>query len=499
MKALPIRIRLTLWYFAIFTTAACLLSLTSWWMLRSSVEATEYHDLQERAEDVQLLLLHQNANQSIEDLKHDFASIYSIKDDGKWLQVIDQDGNWLYRSNRMIAENPALPPPDHLPALGVVTEFHQGTRYVRALAYPIQVRDKKYSVQTGIALNKSMVLLKNFGIDLLMLTPVVILLAAIGGHWMSRKALLPVRLLATEARRINDRNLDIRLPVSEAKDEITDLSQTLNEMLERIDKAFASVRAFTGNASHELRTPIALLRTEIEVALYRPRENDEYRATLTRLHEETIGMTALVENLLSIARADAGAEKVNMQAIDVNDLFQRMSRDWKASMDVGRLDFRTDVRGLDLIALGDPAGISRLLTVLLENASKYTPAGGTIMLAAAADDFRIQISVRDSGVGIPKEDLPRIFDRFFRGEQSVEPERRGSGLGLSLGKWIAERHGTELSVESKLGQGSCFSFFLPRSTPVQRVTLKPEHSSDCVAASSGRTASSSASSHGMQA
>lgn len=468
MKTLPIRLRLTLWYFAIFTTAACLLSLASWWMLRHSVDATEYHDLQERAEDVQLLLLHKDPNQSGEDLKREFASIYSIKDDGKWLQVIDQDGNWLYRSSRMIAENPALPSPAHLPSQGVITEFHQGTRYVRVLAYPIQVRNKKYTVQTGIALNKSMVLLKNFGIDLLMLTPAVIFLAAIGGHWMSRKALRPVGLLAAEARRINDRNLDIRLPVSGAKDEIADLSQTLNEMLERIDKAFASVRAFTGNASHELRTPIALLRTEIEVALYRPRESDEYRATLTRLHEETICMTSLVENLLSIARADASAEKVSMQAIDLSELFQRMSRDWDASMQLGLLDFRTDMRGRDLVALGDPAGIARLLVILLENARKYTPAGGTILLAAAGDDSKIQISVRDSGVGISEEDLPKVFDRFFRGEQSSDPVRRGSGLGLSLGKWIAERHGTDLLVESKRGQGSCFSFCLSRSTPLQK-------------------------------
>ena len=117
----------------------------------------------------------------------------------------------------------------------------------------------------------------------------MILLAAVGGHFMSRKALRPVAALAAEARSINDRNLDTRLPVPAAKDEISDLSLTLNQMLERIDKAFASVRTFTGNASHELRTPISLLRTEIEVALYRPRDAEEYRQVLCRLHEETCG------------------------------------------------------------------------------------------------------------------------------------------------------------------------------------------------------------------
>lgn len=468
MKSLPIRIRLTLWYFAMFATAACLLSVVSWWMLRRSIDATEYHDLQERAEDVQLLLLHEAPNRSIDDLKLEFTAIYAIKDDGKWLQILDQDGNWIYRSKRMLAENPDLPRPESLPKTGAIAEFHQGTRYVRILAYPIQVREKKYSVQTGIALNKSTVLLKTFGTDLLLLTPVMILLAALGGHWMSRKALQPVALLAAEARRINDRNLDIRLPVPEAQDEISDLSRTLNQMLERIDNAFASVRAFTGNASHELRTPITLLRTEIEVALFRPREGVEYRATLTRLHEETIRMGKLVENLLSIARADAGAEKMVMQAVDVSDLFRRMHQDWMTIMQLALLDFRTEVDEQDLVVLGAPASLSRLLSILLDNARKYTPPGGSVVLTCEIDGARIRFSVRDNGIGIAKEDLPRIFERFYRGEQNSMRESRGSGLGLALGKWIAERHGTQLLVESEAGQGSGFSFSLMRADPARR-------------------------------
>ncbi len=463
MKALPIRIRLTLWYFAMFATAGCLLSVASWCMLRRSVDATEYHDLQERAEDVQLLLQHEDPKRSIDELRQEFTQIYSLKDDGKWLQIMDQDGNWIYRSKRMLAENPHLARPNELPQLGTISEFHQGTRYVRVLAYPIQVRDRKYSVQTGIALNKSMVLLTNFGADLLLLTPAVILLAALGGHWMSRKALQPVALLAAESRRINDRNLDIRLPVPEAQDEIRDLSMTLNQMLERIDKAFASVRAFTGNASHELRTPITLLRTEIEVALIRPRDGAEYRATLAHLHEETIRMTTLVENLLSLARTDAGVERVNLQPIDLNDLFHRMNRDWKEIMQLAFLDFRTEIRCGDPIVLGDPSTVPRLLTILLENARKYTPAGGSVVLTAVGEGAKVCLMVRDTGVGISKKDLPRIFDRFFRGELAATAESNGSGLGLALGKWIAERHGTQLLVESEPNQGSCFSFSLLRA------------------------------------
>jgi heavy metal sensor kinase len=465
MKALPIRMRLSLWYFAMFATAGCLLSIASWWMLRRTVDSTEMHDLQERAEDVQLLLAHENPGKTAADLTREFTEIYSIKDDGKWLQVLDQDGNWIYRSKRMVAENPRLPLPGLLPTEGTLAEFHQGTRFVRILAYPITVRERKYSVQTGIALNKSMVLLNSFRADLLLLTPAVILLAALGGHWMSRKALRPVALLAAEARRITVRNLDTRLPVPNARDEISDLSHTLNQMLERIDNAFASVRAFTGNASHELRTPISLLRTEIEVALYRPRKPEEYRATLSRLHEETIRMTNLAEGLLSLARADGGAEALTLVPIELDSLFEKISHAWKKSMQLALIDFRVEIQSRDVAILGDPASVSRLLSILLENACKFTSPGGSVVLTAALAGGSVVLSVLDTGIGIPADDIPRIFDRFYRGAQTDLPNSRGSGLGLALGKWIAERHGAHLVVESEPGRGSRFSFSLERVVP----------------------------------
>lgn len=463
MKSLPIRMRLSLWYFAMFAVAAFALSLATWWMLRRSVDVTEYHDLQERAEDVQILLEHEGPNRSLQNLQQVFASVYVLKDDGKWLQVRDQDGNWIFRSKRMVDENPALPPPDRLPASGITAQFKQGTRYVRILSYPIAAGGRSYSVQTGVALNKSMALLATFHTDLLFLTPAVILLAALGGYLMSRKALEPVAALTAEARRIHDRNLDKRLPVSTANDEISDLAKTLNQMLERIDKAFASVRAFTGNASHELRTPIALLRTEIEVALYRPRDPGEYRETLARLHEETVRMTNLVETLLSLARADGGAENLTLQPIAVPGLFDGLQRTWKPVMQRALLDFRVVLCPESLTILGDPVSVTRLLSILLENASKFTAPGGSVLLSAVETGNRIVLSVRDTGIGIAPEHLPKIFDRFYRADQPWDAAARGSGLGLALGKWIAERHGTQLTVESEQGRGSCFSFSLQRS------------------------------------
>lgn len=460
MRSLPIRLRLTLWYFAMFASASTLLCLTSLWMLQRSVDETAYHELQERADDVRAVLSHEGSDQNREQPSRDLATVYNLTDDGKYLQVRDEHGNWIFRSRRMIEQNPALPSPESLPKAGLTAEFRQGIHRVRTLAYPIEVRGERYSVQTGISLDKSVVLLANFRTNLLLLTPIVILLAAVGGHAMSRKALRPVATLATEVQRINDHNLDIRLPVPSARDEISNLSQTLNQMLERIDKAFASVRAFTGNASHELRTPIALLRTEIEVALYRPRRADEYRDTLALLLEQTERMTSLVENLLSLARADGGAETVAIAPIRVDRFLQGIAATWKNTMNQAMLDFSVETPVERLVVLGNEESVQRLFSILLENAGKFTPPGGSVKVRATIEEGQVRFSVQDTGIGIAPEHKLRIFDRFFRVTPNGRSSEEGSGLGLALAKWIAERHGTELNVESEPGAGSSFSFCL---------------------------------------
>jgi signal transduction histidine kinase len=173
-------------------------------------------------------------------------------------------------------------------------------------------------------------------------------------------------------------------------------------------------------------------------------------------------MTNLVENLLSLARADGGAEIFTLAPIRVDVLFGQVAETWKSAMNQALLDFHTDLPDGDLVVLGDSHGVLRLLSILLENASKFTPPGGSVMLSASAQRGRVMLSVRDTGVGIAPEHKTRIFDRFFRAASAGNGAPNGSGLGLSLAKWIAERHGTALSVESEPGRGSTFSFWLER-------------------------------------
>ena len=374
---------------------------------------------------------------------------------------MDQDGNWLYRSKRMIDEGLRLAGPGDLPAQGTIVEFHQGTRYVMALAYPIHANGRAYSVQTGIAVNKSMVLLSGFGTQLLLLTPAVLVLAAIGGHFMSRKALAPVAAIATEARRINDRNLDVRLPIAETKDEIAHLSETLNQMLARVESGVRSIRDFTANAAHELRTPLALIRTEVEVALSAPRAAEEYREACEQVQMETVRMSGLIDSLLILARADAGMEALRFELINANRLATELGEKWKTAMRVALLDFKVEVASEQTFVRGDMNALQRLLTILLDNAVRYTQPGGAVNLRVAREGGLVLFTVQDNGIGIAPEHQPRIFDRFYRVDRTRGNTSRGSGLGLALAKWIAEKHGTSIFLESAVGEGSRFSISLP--------------------------------------
>jgi heavy metal sensor kinase len=461
MRRLPIRLRLTLWYCAMFTAAAVLLSVSSWWMLRGSLVATEYHELQERAEDVQLLLTQLGPDASPAFLQQKFAEIYQVKDDGKYLQIINQDGTWLYRSKRMIDEGLRLAVPVDLPPQGTTAEFHQGTRYVRTLAYPIHANGRAYSVQTGIALNKSMVLLSAFGTRLLLLTPAFLILAAVGGHFMSRRALAPVAAIATEARRINDRNLDVRLPIGETEDEISHLSETLNQMLARVELGVRSIRDFTANAAHELRTPLALIRAEVEISLSKERRAEEYREACEQVQIETVRMTNLIDSLLALAKADAGMEVLHFELQDTNRLAVQLGERWKTAMRLALLDFNVEVSQESALVMGDVNALQRLLTILLDNAVRYTSPGGTVSLRVAREGGKAIFTVEDTGIGIATEDQSRIFDRFYRVDHTRSAGfSRGSGLGLALAQWIAEKHGTNISLESTVGEGSSFAFGL---------------------------------------
>jgi heavy metal sensor kinase len=479
MRALPIRLRLTFWYFVMFAAAALLLSMTSWWMLRRTLDATIRQDLQERVDDIGTQLHQLGPDVGLEAAQARFDAIYRHRDDGKWLQIIDADGHVLYRSARMMSLPSAVLRSMQSAAKSSVIDVSQPGHPVRMLATTLLIDGRAYFVEDGISMNKPRVLLHDFGLGLLLLTPGVLLLAAGGGHFMSRKALAPVALIAHEARRITERNLDKRLPVSPSDDELSHLSVTLNHMLARIDVAFRSVRDFTANASHELRTPLARLRTEAEIALFRPREADEYRQALENVHRDSVDMSGLLENLLALARAETGNEALRLSPVDLQPLLQSAAKEWLPIAE--RCSIRLHAAGFDLrenseplTVLGDRLSLLRLLRIWLDNACKFTPAGGTITIRVTPGAGEILLAVEDSGIGIAAQDQARIFDRFYRVHGDTGRQTAGAGLGLSLAALIAEQHQTRISVDSALDRGSSFEIRLVRARhndPAEKATV----------------------------
>jgi heavy metal sensor kinase len=333
---------------------------------------------------------------------------------------------------------------------------------VRFLSRPVTVLGNAYTIQVASLTGEIEEGLERFRWALFFLIPVVLAIAATGGSWLSRLAMQPVDRINATARSIGERNLGKRLPVPETDDELQRLSETLNQMLDRIEDAFQRITRFTADASHELRTPIALIRTTSEIALRKERDDADYRDALGEIHGESIRTTELIENLLTLARTDAGWETLDRKAIDLSTLLlEATTQAQKLASERGiRLNYEPVPEPLSVV--GDGSSLRRLLLILLDNALKYTHPGGTVtVLAKPASDF-IRIEVQDSGIGIGAEHIPHIFERFYRADPSRSRDSGGAGLGLSLAKWIVEAHGGAILVESTPGAGSTFTVRLPK-------------------------------------
>jgi heavy metal sensor kinase len=297
---------------------------------------------------------------------------------------------------------------------------------------------------------------------LLMFAPLLLAVAAGVGYWMSRRALAPVDELVRTAREVGGANLSSRLQKLETGDELQRLSDTLNEMLDRIETAFLRVTQFTADASHELRTPVSLIRTEAELALRRSRGEAEYQEALRHILLESERTTMLLEQLLSLARADSGRETLQMQPVDLRSLLRKVVDNWQRVAAVRGLKFAATVDDQDGFVMGDETLLHRLVDILLDNAFKFTPASGSVRLSLESGGDSLRISVQDSGVGISQEEQQKIFERFYRVDKAHSRTQGGAGLGLAIAQWIASQHRSSITVESNPGEGALFCVELPK-------------------------------------
>jgi heavy metal sensor kinase len=298
---------------------------------------------------------------------------------------------------------------------------------------------------------------------LVMAVPLALALAAAGGIFLARRALKPVDKIAQTAQEIEESDLSRRINVS-TKDELGRLAATLNEMIGRLEKAFQRQKQFTSDASHELRTPLAVIEAESTLALEKERSSSDYQESLEIISQESKQMSSLIDKLLTLARADAGKEQWNFAEVDLSKLITNLSTDVEILCQEKGLSFQLG-QTQDLVVKGDEARLRELFMNLLDNAIRYTPAPGTVSVSFRREGQMAVVAIMDTGIGIPAEDIPFIFERFYRVGKSRSRTEGGSGLGLAICQHIAEVHGGKIEVESQVGAGSTFSVWLPSQSP----------------------------------
>lgn len=299
--------------------------------------------------------------------------------------------------------------------------------------------------------------------------PLVLALAWVGGYWLAGSALRPIQLLARRAGEITSDRLHERLPVNKSDGELADLATSFNEVLTRLERAFERLRRFTSDASHELRTPLAAMRSVGEVGLQKSKSADGYRDVIGSMLEEANHLTRLVENLLTIARADAGQIPLRKTDFTASQLVRECGSLFEAVLEESRQRLDVEITQ-DSSIHGDWILLRQALVNIVHNAMKYTPEGAAIALRVRYDECCAVFEVQDQGPGIPAEDLAKIFDRFYRVDESRSREAGGTGLGLSIAQWNVEMHGGTIAASSTVGEGATFRVTLP----ADRYDLPPD-------------------------
>jgi heavy metal sensor kinase len=456
MRRLNIRWTLTLWYGGVLAAVLIVFSAVVFLVMRQQLLQRIDQGLSEELADVRHEIERAKSSTSLlEWLERRFG-----RHEGFDFQITRPSGGRYFVSARFADKQ--LPGPRDWNSSGVAFEnVALGAGRWRVVCEEVKGPDGILTVQVARSLaafdNESSTLLLTF----FMTGPLTLLFVVGGGYFLARRALAPVQSMTQSANQISADRLSQRIDVENPDDELGALAQTLNRMIERLERSFAEMQRFTADAAHELRTPLAVIRNEAEVALRVSRTPDEYSHVLGNLLEETNRLSHMADQLLFLCRQDAGLLAGKQDRVNIDTLLRDVIANMQLVADAKAValsltaDCNCDVRG-------DASQLRRVFYNLLDNAIKYTDSGGTVAVAATAARGAVSVSIKDSGIGIPAEHLPRIFDRFYR----VDPARAGeagAGLGLSICQSIIASHDGTIVVESRLQKGTMVCVTLPNT------------------------------------
>jgi len=460
MRWRSIRVRLTAWYAGVLVAGLSLFAISVWLALNHSLYETIDESLEDRVAGVRRFMEDQIEALSIDEIRMEFREHSVLGPGGDLFQVCDGRGDWLYRSAPLADGEVSIRLPDTLPRKGIYEDRQVLKTPLRFLSRPVEVRGQRYTVQVAAPMGDLLEATRRFQLALVVFIPGVLLLACIGGYWMSRRALAPVDRIIDDTDAIGARNIERRLQVPQTKDELERLSRTINDMLDRLEAAFRRITQFTADASHELRTPTALVRTTAELALRKKRTPAEYEQALQQILGESERTTALIDNLLTLARADSGRESLKLETVDLSAAMEEPLDAAQKLAEARGLSFEARLPDGPCPVIGDTAALQRLAMILIDNAMKYTPVPGSVRMFIGKEGASAILEVQDSGIGISAEELPHIFERFYRADKARRCDG-GTGLGLSIAKWIVDQHRGEIAVESAPSKGSLFRVTFP--------------------------------------
>jgi len=456
-----VRVRLTLWYVAVFGLVLAAFSVFVYLVLSQSLYARLDQSLSRAAEvvagELRSEILEHNgdakvgAAQTLTELH--LPGMYLAMFDGGQLLASNFDQDQL--SARALL---ASTPPGNAIAFHAVKTY--GPEGARVAILPVTTGERVYLVAVAEPLDNLVDQLKSIRRIFYVGFPASLLIAGIGGFILAKKSLAPVVAMSIQAERISARNLHERLRIGNKGDELGHLGRVFNDLLSRLDGSFESMREFIADASHELRTPLSIIRGEADVALSQERDSKEYSDALTIIQDEAKRLSRIVDDMMALARADAGQRQLQIEEFYLNDLVEECCRA-ATVLTVREGISLTLAPTTDIPFRGDEELLRRMLLNLLDNAIKYTPSGGSVSVELARERGNVKILVSDTGIGIPADDAPHVFERFYRVEKARSRADGGSGLGLAIAKWVAEAHKGSIQLVSSSGKGSTFTVSLP--------------------------------------
>lgn len=459
-----LRVRLTTWYLAVLAPALLVLALGSWYLARQNVLDTIDDTLDAQIAGVGQFIANAEHEVPPANIKDEFGEYVDLTHGKVTLEVRNPSGAILVAPPipgfAEVERDPLLIASD----TGPFTRLVGGEPY-RVRASEVTGHDGQYRVIVAAPLRSVGDALRHFGWILAGLVPLVLVIAGAGGYWVARRALDPVDQMTRAVRDITIDHLDRRLDVPAADDELRRLALTFNDMITRVQAALTEMSRLTAEASHELRTPVSLVLTTAEVALAKDRSADDYRAALTDVVAQANRLSHLVGDLLVLARADAGVEAPEPEIVDVVTSVRDAVRLVAPAAQKCGIMISCEGGEPGCRVLADPQSLMRLWVILLDNAIKYSHQSGTVRVRVGVQPDRadrVRVDIADEGLGLDAEDLPHLFDRFYRGARARHHEAAGSGLGLAIARTIVERASGDIALRpGPSGLGAVATVSLP--------------------------------------